>query len=84
VSSHSSAPTWRPGLFHPAIRNITLALFVVWNVMNVIYYGTAFAADSLHLTTSHHWNVAIVALSELPAYVLTALLMSSVGRKPLL
>jgi hypothetical protein len=74
----------RPGLFHPDIRNITIALMVVWNVMNVIFYGTAFGIEEQHLTSSHHWNVAIVALSELPAYVLTALLMSSVGRKPLL
>ena len=40
--------------------------------------------QELHLTRSAHVNPSLVALVEIPAYIITALTMSSTGRKPIL
>jgi len=72
------------GLFQGDIRAITLALFLLWSVTNLVYYGTIFGIEELHLTKSAHVNPALVGLIEIPAYIVTALVMSSSGRKPIL
>ena len=86
-------------MFQGDIRVITLALFLLWSVTNLVYYGTIFgievalsswrslvvtANQELHLTKSAHVNPALVGLIEIPAYIVTALVMSSSGRKPIL
>ena len=87
------------GLFHKDIRAITLTLFLLWSVTNLVYYETIFGIEvrtgkssdkrricsqELHLTKSAHLNPALVGLVEIPAYIITALAMSSTRRKPIL
>ena len=36
---------WRQGLFHKDIRAITLTLFLLWSVTNLVYYGTIFGIE---------------------------------------
>ena len=33
------------GLFHKDIRAITLILFLLWSVANLVYYGTIFGIE---------------------------------------
>ena len=33
------------GLFHKDIRAITLTLFLLWSVTNLVYYGTIFGIE---------------------------------------
>ena len=33
------------GLFHEDIRAITLTLFLLWSVTNLVYYGTIFGIE---------------------------------------
>ena len=33
------------GLFHEDIRVITLTLFLLWSVTNLVYYGTIFGIE---------------------------------------
>ena len=40
--------------------------------------------QELHLTRSAHVNPSLVALVEIPAYIIAAFVMSSTGRKPIL
>merc|ERR1711936_246350 len=47
----------------------TLALFLLWSVTNLVYYGTIFGIEELHLTKSAHVNPALVGLIEIPAFI---------------
>ena len=44
------------------MRTITCALFLLWSATNLIYYGTAFGIDELHLSPSAYVSVCIVGL----------------------
>ena len=72
------------GIFHPVLRGPTITLFLIWTVVALIYYGTSFGVEELHLAPNHYLGVCIVAAVEVPAYILTALAMDATGRKPLL
>ena len=72
------------GIFHPELRKSTIVLFMIWTVVSLVYYGTSFGIEELHLTSNPYLAVGIVALVEIPAYILTALVMDVTGRKPLL
>ena len=37
--------TWKQGLFQKDIRAITLTLFLLWSVTNLVYYGTIFGIE---------------------------------------
>jgi len=72
------------GIFHPVLFKSTMVLFMIWTVVSLIYYGTSFGIEELHLTKNPYLAVGIVALVEIPSYLLTALVMDATGRKPLL
>jgi len=72
------------GIFHPILFKSTIVLFMIWTVVSLIYYGTSFGIEELHLTKNPYLSVGIVALVEIPSYLLTALFMDATGRKPLL
>ena len=72
------------GIFHPVLFKSTIVLFMIWTVVSLIYYGTSFGIEELHLTKNPYLSVGIVALVEIPSYILTALFMDATGRKPLL
>ena len=72
------------GLFHPSIRSTTIVLMILWIFMSLIYYGTSFLIEDLHIVSSAHLALVLVMTVEIPAYIVSALTMSSLGRKPLL
>jgi len=86
VSSLASSieDTITEGIFHPVLFKSTIVLFMIWTVVSLIYYGTSFGIEELHLTKNPYLSVGIVALVEIPSYILTALFMDATGRKPLL
>ena len=43
--SHVIDVSARQGLFHEDIRAITLTLFLLWSVTNLVYYGTIFGIE---------------------------------------
>ncbi|MCE3214942.1 Organic cation/carnitine transporter 4 [Datura stramonium] len=48
---------------------------------SVVYYGLSL--NAVNLGTNLYFNVALNAVSEMPAYLLTALMLDRLGRKPL-
>merc|ERR1712142_811667 len=72
------------GIFHAVLFKSTMVLFMIWTVVSLIYYGTSFGIEELHLTKNPYLSVGIVALVAIPSYILTALVMDATGRKPLL
>lgn len=70
-------------LFHPTVRRITLVMFVCWPVITLLYYGLTFAADKLELTDNLYLNFVLVALIEIPSYIVLPLVIDLWGRKPL-
>ena len=53
-------------------------------MVNLVYYGTILGIHEIHVTSSIHLNPVIVAMVEIPAYIVCALIMSMTGRKPIL
>ena len=72
------------GIFHPVLRGPTITLFLIWTVVALIYYGTSFGVEELHLAPNHYLGYCINAAVGVPAYILTTLAMDATGRKPLL
>ena len=62
---------------------ITLALFVCWPVVTLLYYGLSLSADKIKITENVYLSFALVALIEMPAYVILPLVIDVWGRKPL-
>ena len=62
---------------------ITLSLFICWPVITLLYYGLSLSADKIHLTDDVFLSYILVALIEIPAYVLLPFIIDVVGRKPL-
>ena len=62
---------------------ITLSLFICWPVVTLLYYGLSLSADKIHMTNNVYLNYILVALIEIPAYVLLPFIIDVVGRKPL-
>ena len=86
VSEEAKDAFWdrQKGLFHPSIRSTTIVLMILWIFMSLIYYGTSFLIEDLHIVSSAHLALVLVMTVEIPAYLVSALTMSSLGRKPLL
>ncbi|KAL6975330.1 Organic cation/carnitine transporter 4 [Sarracenia purpurea var. burkii] len=64
------------------VTRIRLLLSVVINFLcSVVYYGLSL--NVVNLQTNLYLNVFLNAVAELPAYLLTAILLDKFGRKPL-
>merc|ERR1711974_220324 len=56
-----------------------------WTAMAVIYYGINFAIEEFELIPDDYYSsIAVIALAEIPAYLVNAFLMDIVGRKPII
>ena len=62
---------------------ITLSLFICWPVVTLLYYGLSLSADKIHMTNNVYLNYILVALIEIPAYIILPLFIDVWGRKPL-
>ena len=62
---------------------ITLALFVCWPVVTLLYYGLSLSADKIKITDNVYLSYSLVAFIEIPAYIVLPLLIDVWGRKPL-
>ncbi|XP_061351014.1 organic cation/carnitine transporter 4-like [Gastrolobium bilobum] len=64
------------------ITRTRLVLAVVINFLcSVVYYGLSL--NVVNLETNLHLNVILNAVAEMPAYMITAMLLDRLGRKPL-
>ncbi|KAL5737839.1 hypothetical protein ACOSP7_030600 [Xanthoceras sorbifolium] len=64
------------------VTRIRLILAVVINFLcSVVYYGLSL--NVVNLETNLYLNVALNAVAEMPAFLITALLLDRFGRKPL-
>merc|ERR1719430_2333862 len=70
--------------FHPSVLPVTLALFVIWPVITLVYYGLTFSADKIQLTENTYVSFIAITLIELPSAVVLILLLDIWGRKPLM
>jgi len=70
-------------LFRPSQLRITLAFFVCWPVVTLLYYGLTLSADKIHMTDNLYLSYILMALSEIPAYIFLPMLIDVWGRKPL-
>ncbi|KAL5213590.1 hypothetical protein ABZP36_002742 [Zizania latifolia] len=69
-------------VFRSRTTRFRLVLSVVINLLaSVVYYGLSL--NVVNLKTNLYVSVVVNSLAELPAYLLTALLLDSLGRKPL-
>ena len=62
---------------------ITISLCICWPVITLLFYGLSLSADKIHLTDDVFLSYILVALIEIPAYVLLPFIIDVVGRKPL-
>merc|ERR1712227_55441 len=49
---------------------ITLSMFVCWPVVTLLYYGLSLSADKIHMTDNVYLSYILVALIEIPAYII--------------
>ncbi|KAG8066379.1 hypothetical protein GUJ93_ZPchr0004g38699 [Zizania palustris] len=69
-------------VFRSRTTRFRLVLSVVINLLaSVVYYGLSL--NVVNLKTNLYVSVVVNSLAELPAYLLTALLLDHLGRKPL-
>lgn len=64
----------------PNLRKITLNMWVNWLVVSLVYYGLALEAGNLGNLDFYLSNFISGAV-EIPAYILTILVLDKVGRK---
>ena len=70
-------------MFRKSQIMITGALFVCWPVVTLLYYGLSLSADKIKLTPNVYLSYVLVALIEIPAYIILPLVIDVWGRKPL-
>jgi putative MFS transporter len=86
VESASAAAPTAQGIWSPALRARTAALWVVWFCINLSYYGAFIWIPSLlvdrgfTLTTSFSYTL-IITLAQLPGYAVAAWLIEVIGRR---
>ncbi|KAF8649341.1 hypothetical protein HU200_064336 [Digitaria exilis] len=69
-------------VFRSPTTRVRLMLSVLINLLaSVVYYGLSL--NVVNLKTNLYVTVVVNSLAEMPAYLLTALLLDSFGRKPL-
>ena len=52
-------------------------------VVTLLYYGLSLSADKIHMTDNVYLSYILVALIEIPAYIILPLVIDVWGRKPL-
>jgi len=70
-------------LFRPSQLRITIAMFICWPVVTLLYYGLTLSADKIKMTDDLYLSYVLVALVEIPAYIFLPLIIDIWGRKPL-
>ena len=70
-------------MFRASQLRITLAMFICWPVITMLYYGLSLSADKIKLTPNVYLSYVLVALIEIPAYIILPLVIDVWGRKPL-
>ncbi|EAZ32093.1 hypothetical protein OsJ_16284 [Oryza sativa Japonica Group] len=82
VDSSASASGSIIDVFRSRTTRFRLVLSVVINLLaSVVYYGLSL--NVVNLKTNLYVSVLVNSLAEMPAYLLTALLLDRFGRKPL-
>uniref|UniRef100_J3M1P9 H(+)/Pi cotransporter n=2 Tax=Oryza brachyantha TaxID=4533 RepID=J3M1P9_ORYBR len=82
VDSSASASGSIIDVFRSRTTRFRLVLSVVINLLaSVVYYGLSL--NVVNLKTNLYISVLVNSLAEMPAYLLTALLLDRFGRKPL-
>lgn len=78
-----------PSIWSPALRRRTAALWVVWFMINLSYYGafiwmpTLLFQDGHTLVKSFQYTL-IITLAQIPGYAVAAWLIEKWGRRPTL
>ncbi|KAL6651457.1 hypothetical protein ACP70R_010382 [Stipagrostis hirtigluma subsp. patula] len=81
-SSPSSSSGSIVDVFRSRTMRVRLVLSVLINLLtSVVYYGLSL--NVVNLKTNLYVSVVVNSLAEMPAYLLTALLLDRYGRKPL-
>ncbi|VAH52430.1 unnamed protein product [Triticum turgidum subsp. durum] len=81
-SSPSSSSGSILDVFRSRTTRARLVLSVLINLLcSVVYYGLSL--NVVNLKTNLYVSVAVNSIAEMPAYLLTALLLDHFGRKPL-
>ena len=62
---------------------ITLCLMFCWPIITMLYYGLSLSADKIKITDNVYLSFILVALIEIPSYILIPLVIDVVGRKPI-
>ena len=62
---------------------ITLALFLCWPVITLLYYGLSLSADKIHMTDNVFLSFVLVALIEIPSNLIVPLVIDILGRRPI-
>ena len=70
-------------MFRKSQLRITLAMFICWPVITMLYYGLSLSADKIKMTENVYLSYILVSLIEIPAYLLLPLVIDVWGRKPL-
>jgi len=69
-------------MFRKSQLRITLAMFICWPVITMLYYGLSLSADKIHMTDNVYLSYILVSLIEMPAYIFLPLIIDVWGRKP--
>ena len=54
---------------------ITLAMFICWPVITMLYYGLSLSADKIKMTDNVYLSYILVSLIEMPAYIFLPLII---------
>ena len=62
-------------MFRASQLRITLAMFICWPVITMLYYGLSLSADKIQMTDNVYLSFILVSLIEMPAYILLPLII---------
>ena len=62
-------------MFRKSQLRITLAMFICWPVITMLYYGLSLSADKIHMTDNVYLSYILVSLIEMPAYIFLPLIV---------
>lgn len=80
AAPESHAATKLAQIFNPVMRAQTVALYFLWTVVAMAYYGIALATPYYFRGDAIYSFCALVVLAEFPGFGLAALLIGSWGR----
>merc|ERR1712088_32667 len=70
-------------MFRGSQIKITIAFFITWPVITLLYYGLTLSADNIEISPNLYVSYVLVAAIEIPAYIALPLIIDVWGRKPL-